>query len=125
MRIFLADHHPQALLALKMVLQERNTFELIGEASDAESLLAQAVTCSMDLALIDWELPGKSIDEVITLLHASTPKPIVVVMGSQPEYGRMLLQAGADAFVSKGDQPDWLIETLEKFNKQTKKNKTG
>ena len=27
----------------------------------------------------------------------------------------MLLKAGADAFVSKSDQPDWLLETLKNF----------
>ena len=77
-----------------------------------------------DLALIDWELPGKPIEDLITELHACKPSPIVVVMGSQPEYGRMLLKAGADAFVSKGDQPDWLLETLEKFEKRSKKKQT-
>ena len=123
MHILIADHHPQALWALKTMLLEKPAFDLIGEASDAEALLALAVADSPDLALIDWELPGRPVEELITELHSCTPKPIVVVMGSQPEYGRMLLKAGADAFVSKGDQPDWLLETLEKFNKQSKKRK--
>ncbi len=72
------------------------------------------------LALIDWELPGRSIKDLISMLHRCKPKPIVVVMGSQPEYGRMLLKAGADAFISKTDQPDWLIDTLEEFNQHSK-----
>jgi DNA-binding NarL/FixJ family response regulator len=125
MRILLADHHPQALWALKTLLQEKPAFELIGEASDAQSLLSQAASNPPDLALIDWELPGRPVEEVITELHACKPKPIVVVMGSQPEYGRLLLKAGADAFVSKGDQPEWLMETLDKFNRPTKKRMDG
>jgi DNA-binding NarL/FixJ family response regulator len=48
------------------------------------------------------------------------PKPIVVVMSSHPENGRMLLKAGADAFVSKSDQPGWLLETLQKFETRLK-----
>jgi len=125
MRIILADHHPQALWALKTLLQEKSKFELTGEASDAESLLSQAASNPPDLALIDWELPGMPVEELITELHACKPKPIVVVMGSQPEYGRLLLKAGADAFVSKGDQPEWLMETLDNFNKPTKKRMDG
>ena len=123
MRIILADHHPQALWALKTMLQERTEFEVTGEASDAEGLLALAADDPPDLALIDWELPGKPIDDLITALHAHTPRPTVVVMGTKPEYGRMVLKASADAFVSKGDQHEWLLETLQKFEKRFKQNR--
>jgi DNA-binding NarL/FixJ family response regulator len=117
MRIILADHHPQALWALKTTLQEKSRFEVIGEATDAKSLLALMAENPPDMALIDWELPGKPIEDLIAELHQCKSKPAVIVMGSQPEYGRMLLKAGADAFVSKGDQPDWMLETLKKFDK--------
>jgi DNA-binding NarL/FixJ family response regulator len=121
MRILLADHHPQALWALKTAFQEKSEFEVTGEAVDAEGLLAEAAANPPDLALVDWELPGRSIDDLIAALHACEPRPIIVMMGSKPEYGRLMLKAGADAFVSKGDQPDWLFETLGKFEKRFKK----
>jgi DNA-binding NarL/FixJ family response regulator len=121
MRIILADHHPQALWALKTMLQERAEFEITGEATDADSLLDIAVAYPSDLALIDRELPGRPIEDLIADLHAFKPSPIVVLMSSEPEYGSMLLKAGADAFVSKGDRPEWLLESLEKFEKRSKK----
>jgi len=121
MRILLADHHPQALWALKTSLDEQTGFQVAGEATDANELLALASENPPDLALIDWELPGQPIEDLITALHACEPRPIVVVMGSKPEYGRMLLKAGADAFVSKSDQPEWLLETLQKFETHFKK----
>jgi DNA-binding NarL/FixJ family response regulator len=121
MRIILADHHPQALWALKTTLQENTKFEITGEATNAEDLLALAAENPPDMALIDRELPGRSIEELITDLHACKPKPTVVVMSSKPEYGRMLLKAGADAFVSKGDEPEWLLEALQKFERRTRK----
>ena len=123
MRIILADHHPQALWALKTMLQENAEFEVTGEATNAEDLFALAVVNPPELALVDWQLPGKPIEDLIHDLHACRSRPIVVVMGSQPEYGRLLLKAGADAFVSKSDQPDWLLETLQKFEKRTKNKK--
>ncbi len=117
MRIILADHHPQALWALKTMLQERAEFEITGEAIDADSLLALAVANPPDLALVDRELPGRSIEDLIADLHAFKPSPIVVLMSSESEYGSMLLKAGADAFVSKGDRPEWLIEIAGKIRK--------
>ena len=115
MHIILADHHPQALWALKTMLQEKPKLDVTAEATDACNLLTLAEENPPDLILMDWELPGGSIDDLITKLHMLKPKPVVVVMSSRPEQGRMLLKAGADAFISKSDQPDWLLETLQKF----------
>lgn len=121
MHIVLADHHPQALWALKTTLQEKSNFEVTGEAVDASELLTLVGENPPDLALIDWELPGKPIEDLIAELHQCQSKPVIIVMGSQPEYGRLMLKAGADAFVSKTDQPDWLLETLQKFHRRLKK----
>jgi DNA-binding NarL/FixJ family response regulator len=118
MRILLADHHPQSLWALKTMLQERSEFNIIGEAEDVEGLLALACSNHPDLVLMDGELPGKSVPETIVILHAGKPSPIVIVMGNLPDTGRRLLKAGADAFISKSDYPEWLLETLEKYDKQ-------
>jgi DNA-binding NarL/FixJ family response regulator len=121
MRIILADHHSQALWALKTTFQEKSEFDVIGEVTDGESLLALASMDTPDLVLMDSDLPGKPIEDLISDLHLCKPRPIVVVMSSKPENGRMLLKAGADAFVSKSDHPDWLLETLSKFEQRTKK----
>ena len=75
-------------------------------------LLALAATETADLILMDRALPGAPIEDQIASLHALTPKPSVIVMSSDPDYGRILLRAGADAFVSKGDQADWLLNAL-------------
>ena len=121
MRIILADHHPQALWALKTTLEEKSEFDVIGEVTDTEDLVALALSTTPDLALVDSELPGEPIEDLISELHLCIPRPIVVVMSSKPEYGRMLLKAGADAFVSKGDQTDWLLLTLSNFERRIKK----
>jgi DNA-binding NarL/FixJ family response regulator len=129
MRIMLADHHPQALWALKMMLQEQVEFQITGEASDADSLLSLVTADPPDLVLMDWELPGIFIEDLISDLHACKPRPIVMTMCNKPEYSNMILRAGADAFISKSDQPEWLLETLRKFDKRlrlkTKKGELG
>jgi DNA-binding NarL/FixJ family response regulator len=123
MLIILADPHPKSLWGLKTMLQETPKLEVIGEAVDADSLLALVAIRAPDLILLDMELPGRSIEDLITELHASPFRPVLVGMSTKPEYGRMMLKAGADAFVSKSDQPDWLLETLQKFEQRL--SKTG
>jgi DNA-binding NarL/FixJ family response regulator len=121
MRIILADHHEQPRWALKTLLREQPGFTLIGEAANGDELLDLADKRPADIILLDCELPGLYIDELIAGLHALEPSPIVIVMSSELENGRKLLKAGADAFVSKADQPEWLLDTLHMYGNRIKK----
>jgi DNA-binding NarL/FixJ family response regulator len=118
MRILVADHHVETLWALKTRLAEEPDMSVVGEATEAETLMMLAKEQPVDLVLIDGELPGLPIDALIKKLHSLVPRPKVIVMGSNPEFGRKYLKAGADAFVSKGDQPEWLFETLHRWSSQ-------
>ena len=119
MRKILADHHSQALWALKVLIDEELEMKLVGVALDTDCLLMLAEKNTADLILVDSELPGCYIEDLITSLHALIPRPIVVVMGSDSENSTMLLKAGADSFVSKTDQTSWLIQHLHKYTKRT------
>ena len=120
MRVIVADHHAHSLWGLKTVLHEQPDIDLLGVAEDAENLLILAEKHTADLFLVDRKLPGKPIDDLITNLHCLNPRPVVSVMSSESEFSRMMLKAGADAFVSKTDQPDWLLETLHKFEQRAR-----
>jgi DNA-binding NarL/FixJ family response regulator len=119
MRIILADHHADPLAALKEVLQKQPGFDLVGEAADSQGLLLLAESNPADLVLLDSELPGIYIEDLINGLHALEPRPVVIVMSCKFENSRMLLKAGADAYVSKSDQHDWLLEILHKYKNRT------
>lgn len=120
MRIILADQHPQSRWALKAAIQEEETFDLVGVAEDVQSLLKLAERITADLFLLDRMLPGGLIEDLIDSLHRLNPRPFVIVMSTASEYSRMMLKAGADAFVSKSDQPDWLLATLNNFEERSR-----
>lgn len=115
MRIILADHHAQPLWALKTLLEEEPEFDLVGEAANAQDLLSLAEKSRPDLVLVDRELPGDRIQDLVAALHALKPSPIIIVMSSEIASGRLVLRAGADAFVSKVDDPTWLVEKLHMY----------
>jgi DNA-binding NarL/FixJ family response regulator len=116
MRIILAEHDRKALWALKILLEEEPGVVVVGEAADAQQLEAVAERGAADLVLLDRWLPGSfPIEALIASLHVLERRPIVVVMSIDAEDGRLMLSAGADAFVSKGDQPDWLLQTLRQY----------
>jgi len=126
MRIILADPNQKTLWALKTVLDEERGMEVIGEAEDAQQLLGVAEMSSVDLVLLDRWLPGAEIADLIAGLHALEPRPIVVVMSYDTEDSRFILKSGADAFLSKGDQPDWILGVLRRYaNRMSSTGKTG
>jgi len=120
MRVLLADHHPSTLWALRSLVRRQEGYTIVAEATEAESLLTQAEALKPELVLLDWDLPERPAD-LVDRLHAIHPRPQVVVMSSRLETGRAALTAGADAFVSKVDDPDWLLEALHRCAKGTNK----
>ncbi len=119
MRIIVADHHPETLSALRTMLESERDIDLLGDATNAQDLLAIANEDVPGVILVDRKLPGYAAGDLIVQLHALTPRPIVIVMDSLPEASRMALREGADVFVSKGDGPEWLLESLRRFVKAT------
>ena len=115
MRLILADHHLQPCLALKMILAEEPDMDLICEVGDAQELITLAEQHAPDLVLLDSDLPGEDLECIIARLHALESKPFVVVMSSDIASSRLILKSGADAFVSKVDDPAWLVEKLRTY----------
>jgi DNA-binding NarL/FixJ family response regulator len=103
----------------------------VGEAIRAGDLLDQAILTQPDLVLLDWELPGLSAKNystttpegqnkrarhhLLVILHTLHSRPKVIALSGRPEVRQAALDAGADAFVSKGDSPERLLETLRKI----------
>ena len=101
--------------ALVTTLVEEPDIELAGAVTDGQQLIEFAAEAAADLVLFDQRLPGLPLVALITALRALEPRPILVVMSVDYDEGRRMLMMGADAFVSKGDKPDWLLETLRHY----------
>lgn len=112
MRILLADDQARVRFALRALLAQQPGFEVVGEASSADDLVALLMTTRPDLALLDWELPGLAEGGGLPVLRKLCPRLAVTVLSSRPGAHRAAQAAGADAFVSKGDPPERLLEVL-------------
>jgi DNA-binding NarL/FixJ family response regulator len=113
MRVLLADDQTKVRSALRLLLEQEPGLSVVGEAAEAEDLLAQVETTQPDLVLLDWELPGLRTDDRLSVLRALCPQLKVIALSGQPEARRAALSAGADAFVSKGEPPEQLLAAVE------------
>ena len=114
MRILIADSQPKVRFALRVALEQQPGFKTIGEAIDAEDLIAQAKAICPDLAIIDWGLPDLPIADLIHTLRNQCCNVRVIVLNSRTETREQALAAGANAFVCMCDAPDELLTAIDK-----------
>jgi two-component system invasion response regulator UvrY len=113
MRILLADKRPRTRFALRALLRHRPGFEVVSEAEDVQGLLVQVETTSPDLVVLDWNLHGQAEADLLPALRRACPGLAVIVISARQEVEQAALTAGADAFVSKTDPPDQLLQAIK------------
>ncbi len=113
MRVLLADDQPRVRFALRVLLERQPGLAGIGEAVNADDLLAQTEATCPDLVLLDWQLPGLAADHLLTTLRKACPGLYVIALSGRPEARRAALAAGADAFVYKCDPPEQLLAAID------------
>ena len=112
MDVLLADDQPQIRSALRLLLEQEPEIVVVGEVADTTDLVSRIQTLQPDIVLLDWELPGMEKDRTLVRLRALCSRAAIVALSGRPEAFHASLLAGVDAFVSKVDPPDRLLETL-------------
>jgi DNA-binding NarL/FixJ family response regulator len=112
MRIYLADDQSIVRFALRTLLKRQSGIQVVGEAADSQTLLCQIEATCPDLLLLDWGLSGTATDDLMLILREEYPHLSVIVLSGRPEVRRVALSAGADAFVSKTDPPERLLNAI-------------
>jgi DNA-binding NarL/FixJ family response regulator len=112
MRIILADNQPKVRLALQLLLGQEEEISVVGEAANDEGLFAQIEKTHPDLVLLDWDLPGVPMVDLLSALNSTYPALSVIALSWRLEIEYAALDAGADAFVSKADPPEKLLAAI-------------
>jgi CBS domain-containing protein len=86
--------------------------KVVGEVTHTEALLVLTQAVQPDLVLLDCELPGLTTIDLLPQLRLASPHLAVVALSGHLEARQKSLQAGVDAFVSKGDPPEKLLTVL-------------
>ena len=125
MRIILADNQPKVRLALQLLLGQEEEISVVGEAANAEGLFAQIEKTHPDLVLLDWDLPGVPMVDLLSALNNTYPALSVIALSWRLEMEYAALDAGADAFVSKADPPEQLLAAISSLNRAEAAASTG
>lgn len=119
MRALIADDQAEVRSALKVLLEQETELDIIGEAEDMESLLTMTESSQPELILLDWELSGKSMIRIVPILRQSVKGLKIIALSVRPEAARAAMEAGVDAFISKGENSDRLLKVIGRLKGQT------
>jgi DNA-binding NarL/FixJ family response regulator len=112
-RVFVVEDHPLVRRALKRLLSEDPSLEVVGEATSAEDALVVLSDMQSDIVLMNFSLPGMNGVELIRQLRRSYPEMRCLMVSSHHEryYVDAALAAGAHGYVLK-DDPEMLLRAV-------------
>ena len=102
-RVLIVDDHAVVRSGLRLLLQNEEDIEVVGEAGTARDAILEARSVRPDLVLMDVTMPdGSGLDAVPTLLHEHEGLRVLVLsMQDDPRYVREAFTVGASGYVLK------------------------
>ncbi len=113
-RILITDDHALIREGLRKVFKREEDIEVVAEAKTA----AEAVACvrehQIDVAVLDFNLPGRSGLDALQSIRELKPQLPVLILSMMPERGIALraFKAGAVGYVSKESAADEIVTAV-------------
>ena len=113
-RLLVVDDHAIVRSGIRRLLSERTDIDVL-EAVSGEEALRAVQEQSLDLIVLDLNLPGLGGLELLRRLTRAAPKAPILVFSQHAEaiYATKALEAGARGFVSKNAMPEEFLEAVD------------
>lgn len=116
MKILIADDHPVVRRGLRQLIEEHEDLSVVGEAGDAEGLLALLAQQDPDVVILDLTMPGRHGLDVLKDIRHERPRLPVLILSMHPEehFAVRVLRAGAAGYLTKSAAPEELVGAIRK-----------
>lgn len=102
-RVLVADDHPVVRGGIVGLLASADDIDVVGEAADGPTAVAEALRLEPDIVLMDLRMPGFDGDEATARILAERPGIRVVVLTTYETDASILtaIEAGASGYLLK------------------------
>jgi two-component system, NarL family, invasion response regulator UvrY len=106
-RVGIADDHPITRSALRSFLDEHDDIRVVAEACSGREAIDLVRTQTLDVLLLDLDMPGQSGIDALTMIKAKAEHVAVLVLSGYPEhqYAVPLIRSGASGYLNKACEP--------------------
>lgn len=116
-RLLLADDHAMMRQGLSSLLGAEPDLAIVAEASNGNEAVELARRMRPDVILMDFSMPG--LDGVQATRAIRNEYPEIRIIGlsmyEEADRGRVMLEAGADAYVNKSGKSEALLNTIRRL----------
>ena len=112
-RVLLADDHAAIRAGLRMLLATAGDIEVVGEAADGATAVANARALRPDVVLMDVRMPGTDgVTATRQVVNEGLADVLVLTTFDLDEYVFGALRAGAAGFLLKTAEADALVDAV-------------
>ena len=111
-RLLIVDDSASFRKGMRALLDIQPDMQVVGEAPNGGKALESVETTSPNLVLLDAQMPGMTGVEVTRQIKSRWPQVKVILMTMYPDYRSKSIEAGADAFMTKGIPPEQLLAII-------------
>lgn len=114
----LADDHQLFRKGLCLIFEEQDGFEVVIEAENGKQLVDALAHKSVDVVLLDLEMPEMNGAEALKIIKEVHPsiKVLLLTMHDNEKYMISFLQQGAHGYLLKDASPDELVHGVKKVH---------
>ena len=114
LRILLAEDHQTVREGIKLLVNAQNDMEVVGEVSDGELAIKEALRLKPDLVVMDISMPNMNGLKATKRLRSVYPeiKILTLTRHTDDGYLQQLIGAGANGYVLKQSAPTDLINAI-------------
>lgn len=113
-KILIVDDSEDMRSLVRIYLQRKGGFEVVGEAGTGREAIARAEELQPDLVLLDLAMPEMDGLEALPHVLAAAPgTQVIVLSGFDQRVGDQALAAGASQFVQKGGGLKEILRAIE------------
>ncbi len=114
--VMLVDDQPLLRTGFRLILASEVDLQVVGEASDGESALAQVKALRPDVVLMDIRMPRmdgvEATRRIVETYGAEAPRVLVLTTYDDDDYVVEALRAGASGFLLKDTPAEDLVEAV-------------